>query len=125
MSQPYIQTALLRLIRRGDRLSPVVRERIDDLKYRFPYDDVLVRHLTRLDLQALLPYLVWVPFTLFTDLQWIGRGGAANVYRGSIRAPEGVGMYASDDILALKEVDRPMLQEVGCLLRPTISMLMF
>lgn len=78
MAQTRVQQALS-LLKPFDQLDYHEQRRINHLKSQFPYDDQLTTHLEHLHLLKLLPYLVWVPYENFRDVQQLAKSGFANV----------------------------------------------
>ncbi|RUS30509.1 kinase-like domain-containing protein [Jimgerdemannia flammicorona] len=108
MPPSRIDKALL-LLPPFDQLLGSTRDRISRLKHRYPCDDELITHLMHMDprLVALVPYLVWIPYEQFFDVQKVGQGGFATVWKARFKANQGF-----DVILALKEIDVSFQQEI-------------
>ncbi|RUP48180.1 hypothetical protein BC936DRAFT_144862 [Jimgerdemannia flammicorona] len=109
MPPSRIDKALL-LLPPFDQLLGSTRDRISRLKHRYPCDDELITHLMHMDprLVALVPYLVWIPYEQFFDVQKVGQGGFATVWKARFKANQGF-----DVILALKEIDVSFQQEMN------------
>ncbi|RUP49610.1 hypothetical protein BC936DRAFT_142059 [Jimgerdemannia flammicorona] len=96
-----------------DKLRDDEKEYILKLKRDLPFDDELAQHLAELGLSALLPYLVWIPFSMFIGgIRKLGQGGFATVYKGTLRYTDGDSGKVVKQDFALKEVDVSMLQEI-------------
>lgn len=59
-------------------------------------------HLKELGISKLEGHLIWIPPCQFTEIEYLGQGGFAKVYRGTTKW----------HTFAMKELDRSMLPEV-------------
>lgn len=104
--------------------SPSATLRIRQNRYNFPpHESDLKCHLEILCIPELSKCLSWIPFSRFENVHELGRGGFAQVYKGTVWWARGT--YAlqrqgelrlSDKAVthhyALKEIDESMVTEV-------------
>lgn len=101
-----------------DKAPKSTRLLIQAFKKEFPYQTALLTNLKELGVPELADYLVWIPHHRFDDIEEIGKGGSATVYKGTVEAFDEKGfMSLKEDgeeliydnnfmrTFALKEVD--------------------
>lgn len=68
-------------------------------RLNFPYGDAdLDIHLRKLQVPELSPFLRWIPLECFNNVTQLGRGGFAQVYKGTVRWE--IGKYALTHMLS-------------------------
>ncbi|RUS32870.1 hypothetical protein BC938DRAFT_473977 [Jimgerdemannia flammicorona] len=91
-------------------LSPEDKQKIQSHKETFPEDDAeLAAHLETLNVSELTEYLLWIPFNRFQNLEILGEGGFARVWKATVHWPGA----DEDELYALKEIDISMSPEVN------------
>ncbi|RUS27872.1 hypothetical protein BC938DRAFT_482621 [Jimgerdemannia flammicorona] len=73
-------------------------------KAAFPNDETLLTHLEKLSVPELVDRLVWIPPSHYTDLEPLGQGGFATVYKAKL--------VAKNIEVAMKELDPLRISEV-------------
>lgn len=75
---------------------------LQSLSIYFSTPDIIM-HLKKLGIPQLKNRLVWIPPDRFTEIEYLGEGGFAKVYKGT----------ANGYVYALKELKKNMLPEVS------------
>ncbi|RUP43504.1 hypothetical protein BC936DRAFT_137072 [Jimgerdemannia flammicorona] len=91
-----------------NQLTVGVKDHLIGYRSMFPgHDEELYQCLTDLKIPEMVDYLRWIPYERFKDVEVVGKGGFAIVYRAKVefanRPPQ---------LFALKEMKLAMLREV-------------
>src|SRR3954462_14824605 len=115
MSSERLQQSLS-FLKPFKKLDEDTQEDIKENKLNFPDpSNELLRHLTVLGVPQLCDYLAWMPFERFTEVEFLGRGGFATVWKGAVELKFSNGETYTR-WCALKEVSLGQMAEVSSFL---------